>query len=864
MKTILSLCFVCIMFLSEIVAQDSTKQNGLNTNAAEAIEPTLRNGSGSLGQTYNKTLCGLNYAQSTKMITPRYTPNPGTGFPCPLPIAGIPTCYIVDTAFLYWTVSYNSGSSTTPSVNLTNPAGVTANYPAVMTGQHGPKCWSEIGSRGFRANVTGAVAGNGTYTINSIAGNTAWEVDGATLIIIYRNTSATWKGSMILDDGITTRDTYVSSFAHTMTGFTACGAGSSAKTFLICSDLQDNIGTTFTANMNGDSAVYPKNFYNFAEMNTNVAAGQNSAAYSFSQNVGECYSFTVAGLYFQTTSCGACSASTLAATATQTPATCSACNGTATVTPVGGTMPYTYSWNTTPVQTTATAIGLCAGTYTATVTDATGCLTTTVISTIPTASLPTITVNSTTICLGQTANLTASGASTYSWSPGVTITGVNTADATPITTTSYTVTGTISGCSGTAVATVTVGTSMAITVNSPAICAGQTANLIVSGATTYSWTTGVNPTGINTADVTPSTSTSYTVTGTTAGCSGTAVANVTVNPLPIIVVNSPSVCEGASVIITATGATGYVWSTSAITNSISVSPIVSTTYTVTGTSAFGCTSSSTATATILAIPVVNFNADIISGCAPLCVNFTDGSSITSGSIASWDWNFNDGGSSIQNPKHCFQTPGIYTISLTVVSSNGCTASFTNNNMINVYANPVAEFSTNPNPATTMDANITFNNQSSTDVNYWFWDFGDGTTLSPSTSSPVHDFPNDQPGVFTTTLIVQNANGCYDTVSHDIRILSEFAFFIPNAFTPNDDGSNDYFNGDGVGIADYDLWIYDRWGNMIFHSEDLNNHWNGKAKNGSEIAQQDVYVWKVKLTDVFDKNHDYMGTVTLVK
>jgi len=792
MKTILSLCIACLVFLSETLAQDPFQVNGLNTNTVEATEPVLRNGSGSLGQTYNKTLCGLNYAQSTKMITQRYTPSPGTGFPCPLPITGIPSCYVVDTAFLYWTVSYNAGSSTTPSASLTNPLGVTNSYPAVMTGQDVSKCWSELGSRGFRANVTAAVAGNGTYTINSIAGNPAWEVDGATLIIIYRNTSASWKGSLILDDGITTQNAMTSNFGHTMTGFSACGTGSAAKAFLVCSDLQNNIGTVFTAHMNGDSAIYPRSFYNFAEMNTNVTTGQSSAAYAFSQSVGECYSFTVAGLYFQTTSCGSCSSSTLSATATETPATCSSCNGTATVTPVGGALPYSYSWNTTPVQTTATAIGLCAGTYTATVTDATGCLTTTVVSTITTSA------------------------------------------------------------------------GAVITVNSPTICAGQTANLTASGATSYSWSAGTNPTGVNTADVSPSTSTSYTVSGTTAGCTGTAVATVTINPLPIIVVNSPSICNGITTSLTAIGAAGYVWSTGAITSSISVNPIVTTTYSVTGTSSVGCSSSATATVSILPSPVVNFSSDLISGCAPLCVNFEDASTVSSGSIVSWDWNFNNGGATIQDPKHCFQTPGIYSISLTVVSSNGCSASFTNNNMITVFSNPVAEFTTNPNPATTLDASITFNNQSSPDVNYWFWDFGDGNTLSPSTSSPVHNYPSEQPGVYTTTLIVQNVNGCYDTVSHDIRITSEFAFFIPNAFTPNDDGSNDFFNGAGVGISVYDLWIYDRWGNMIFHTEDLNNHWDGRAKNGSEIAQQDVYVWKVKLTDVFEKTHDYMGTVTLVK
>jgi len=185
-------------------------------------------------------------------------------------------------------------------------------------------------------------------------------------------------------------------------------------------------------------------------------------------------------------------------------------------------------------------------------------------------------------------------------------------------------------------------------------------------------------------------------------------------------------------------------------------------------------------------------------------------------------------------------------------------------MIHVFDVPVAEFLPTPSHPSVLDPTVTFNNQSSTDVNYWHWTFGDGDTMAPHVSSPVHLYPNSSSSSYWVTLIVSNADGCLDTVLHEIFIGPEFTFFIPNAFTPNADGINDFFFGSGIGIIKYDLWVFDRWGNMIFHGNELNDKWDGKANSGSDIAQQDVYVWKVELTDVFNKKHNYIGTVTLVK
>ena len=177
------------------------------------------------------------------------------------------------------------------------------------------------------------------------------------------------------------------------------------------------------------------------------------------------------------------------------------------------------------------------------------------------------------------------------WSDGSV---TNPTSVSPVTTTSYTVTGTTAGCTGSAISTVTVNPLPITTVNSPTICAGATATLTGAGATSYSWSTGAVT---NPITVSPATTTSYTVTGTTSGCTSSAISTVTVNPLPVVTVNSPTQCPGQSSTLTATGATTYLWSTGSIANPITVTPAGTTSYTVTGTTA-GCTGSAVALVTV--------------------------------------------------------------------------------------------------------------------------------------------------------------------------------------------------------------------------------------------------------------------------
>jgi Zn-dependent metalloprotease len=205
------------------------------------------------------------------------------------------------------------------------------------------------------------------------------------------------------------------------------------------------------------------------------------------------------------------------------------------------------------------------------------CLSPAVAVTASIGTGPALTVNSATICNGQTANLTVSGAATYSWSSGQT---TSTISVNPSATTSYTVFGTTSSCTSSTVTSVMVNPNPTVTVNSATICSGGSTNLVASGASTYSWSTGAGTSGIS---VSPGSTTTYTVTGYTGSCSNSQVANVTVNPNPTVSVNSATICTGQSATLTANGASSYTFNPGNITGSaIVISPTVSTTYTVTG------------------------------------------------------------------------------------------------------------------------------------------------------------------------------------------------------------------------------------------------------------------------------------------
>ncbi|MFO0358128.1 MAG: T9SS type A sorting domain-containing protein [Sphingobacteriaceae bacterium] len=318
-----------------------------------------------------------------------------------------------------------------------------------------------------------------------------------------------------------------------------------------------------------------------------------------------------------------------------------ACNGSATIS-ASGPPSLTYSW--VPGNYTTSAVSsLCAGNYTAIVYDASLCSASFTMA-ITQPSLLTVNANTsnTVICSGNQVTLTASssggtGATTYSWSN--TSTGSLTT-ASPSANTVYTVTATDdNSCTATKTIQVNINPlpTLSVSANPTIVCSGQSSTLNVSGANTYTWNTASNATSIA---VSPTVSSTYTVSGTNNnGCTAQSVTSVSVS-IPVINVSSPAsvMCLGSAVVISASGVNTYTWNTSSNSSSITVSPTVNTNYTVTGTSALGCTVSSVFTQSVAnCAGLVDHAANINATVKP---NPTNGKIVVNGLVENVEFNFN--------------------------------------------------------------------------------------------------------------------------------------------------------------------------------------------------------------------------------
>ncbi|MDF2438466.1 MAG: hypothetical protein K0Q95_2842 [Bacteroidota bacterium] len=603
------------------------------------------------------------------------------------------------------------------------------------------------------------------------------------------------------------------------------------------------------------------------------------------------------------------------------------CTGTPASVGVPLTPGYGYDWlpasgldsynSANPNNTTTNATGSPIVTnYTVTTTIiATGCTSTDVVS-VTVHPLPVLAItNPSPVCSPATVDITAA-----SVTAGTTGTGIYTywtdAAATQalLSPSSIAASGTYyiqlvspAGCSDLDPVTVTINPLPVSNAGTDiTVCTGSNANIGAAGSSgmNYLWIPAAglndpslpNPVATLTNAGSSPTNTTYAVitTNTSTGCTTTDTVVVTVDALPTANAgSSQSVCVGTS--LTLGGAVGGSaisgsWSggsgtytpdnlalNAVYTPSAAEYAAGSVTLTLTSTDPGGYCPAAPSNVTFFFYknPVVNFSVADPKGCPVHCASFTNLSNVdvTAGeTIAAWDWNFGDGSPDSTNlnstnqstSAHCYGSTGFYDVTLTITSSNGCTASYTEVHAVEVYPVPQAEFSAAPNPASILDPEVVFSDASSSDVISWIYHFGDGDTIA-GVQNPIHTYPNSEATTYISSLIVENSYGCIDTVEHPVEIGPEFTFFIPNAFTPNGDGVNDYFYGQGIGIIKYDIYIFDRWGNMIYHGDNIDaSKWDGRANNGSDVAQQDVYVWKVKLTDVFNKKHNYIGTVTLVK
>jgi gliding motility-associated-like protein len=546
----------------------------------------------------------------------------------------------------------------------------------------------------------------------------------------------------------------------------------------------------------------------------------------------------------------------------------------------GGTPPYTYLW--TNGNNTTFNFGLTQGTYCVTVTDAKGCKDS-ACTTVGNISSFTMTINPivNVSCFGgntgsATCNVTGTTSPyTYSWTP----TGQTTSVATGLSAGTYTITVTDnSSCQNSDVVTITQPPPLVLTSTQDyMICIGQSQVLTATAlggtpAYTYTWNATTTATSYT---VSPTTTTVYTVQATDAnGCLSNKVTDtVKVRP-PLGVTVTPltaSFCAGGSTTFTAKATGGdsvytYTWMPGNLSGpSVTVTATTTTTYTVTVKDNCGTPSdSATAIITIDPAPLVGFEVDSTSGCYPLCVSFKDTSTVSGGTIAKWAWNFGDSAKdTVQNPKHCYSNPGQYTVSLTATSNNGCVSSLTVANMITVYPHPIASFILGPQPTTIMAPTIYFTDES-TDPNpivKWSWDFKDIPDSGNSTQQNPHHSYNDT-GTFCPWLTVTDIHGCTDSTSNCLFIEPQFTLYIPDAFTPNNDGLNDVFEPKGEALKSFNMYIFDRWGLMLYHTDDLFKGWDGTY--GGKVCQTDTYVYLIDILDNNSEKHSYIGKVTLIR
>lgn len=269
-------------------------------------------------------------------------------------------------------------------------------------------------------------------------------------------------------------------------------------------------------------------------------------------------------------------------------------------------------------------------------------------------------------------------------------------------------------------------------------------------------------------------------------------------------------------------------------------------------------------------PLPSFDSDIYDGCNPQTISFSDFSSAPLDTIVKWKWDFGNGDtSSNRNPTVYYDQDGVYDVMLEVTTQNGCSNSFTNDSMITIYKLPEANFSFNPTEPTILNARIEFTDLSM-DAEFYRWDFGDGRFSS--FPNPVNRY--DDPGDYDIRQIVTTNFGCADTIVQPIKVEPVFKVTAANAFTPNNDDLNDGFRPSGIGFdpdpGRYTFQVFNRWGVLIFETNDINAEWDGRVNtfeflNTGKTAQVDVYVWKLTVYDITSKRerHVIVGTVALL-
>lgn len=567
------------------------------------------------------------------------------------------------------------------------------------------------------------------------------------------------------------------------------------------------------------------------------------------------------------------------------------CNGDATgsaaFTPADPT--FNYQWTDAAAQTTAQAHDLLAGVYQLTVTDILGCDSTYTVTIVqPTALVMGNMVTVDPSCPGGTngsATAVVTGGVpqyTFSWSENAN--GQSAQTITAVGDGSYVVTVTdANGCTANATGILTAPPTLILSAQVPdTVCVNAPVQMTAqaSGGTAPLY---VHWTGIGTGDTLQyqfAASTNVVVQLTDgAGCTGPSLTfPVHVLDLSLATLTTSGdtvICPGGQALLSAAvqqyaGSVQYQWTPIGVAGPgpHSVQPTQDGSYMVVATDACGSMISAAVPVDIQFPPNVQLPAIIAEGCAPLAVQIPGG--LTTEPVM-YHWNYGDGTTGVgPTPVHTYGA-GQYEVVLTMTTPIGCVGQAQTTGQVIVHGLPTAAFNASAWTANFDAANIHFTDQSTgpSAITGQIWSFGDGGT---GTGPDLHHQYTDV-GQYLVQLTVEDEHGCTSSVTHPLTITPVYDFVVPNAFTPNPAGgnggaydptdlSNDVFYPFIRFVKEFNMSIYNRWGELVFESDDIRRGWDGYYRG--QLSQQDVYAYRMRVRFVDDKEVLHLGDITLFR
>ena len=525
----------------------------------------------------------------------------------------------------------------------------------------------------------------------------------------------------------------------------------------------------------------------------------------------------------------------------------------------------TYKWSDNSTNADITVTPAHDSTFTVTVTKNSCTATKTHTITITNKLHPIITTSNTTssVCMGDSILLTVSSASTYKWSTGEISQQINTHALNKDSIYTVTVYGSGIGCSGDTSIIITINPSPKAKINGvDTICDGQTAVLTASAGNTYSWSTSETTATINVQPLIPKTY--YLTVYSVFQCSDSTHHLITIkpHPNPFVNVSDQNICSGSSSTITAGGGTSYSWSNSKTDDIITVSPttIGANTYIVTVTKA-NCSTNDTIIINVLPPP----DNPQISGIS-LCSNDPPQDEIlkisqpTAHYVYRWYDALTAGTELAQGTFYLVkQVSAPHTYYIETISSDSCHSSTRQAVSITMYNPPVVQFDYQPKPIVIQNAPVQMINQStSTDGIHFEWMFGKNQQSS-NAENPYYIYSDT--GLFTITLIATTDHNCQAMDSMNIYVKARLFLWLPEVFTPNNDGKNDVFYVRGP-VKTMKLEVYNQWGFKVFSSETQSDGWDGKYQ-GVEQPEGN-YAWTLEATTTDELPVKLQGLLMLIR